>query len=315
MDRIRAQAVERLLGKHRNLFPFSVKTRRGIGTPVAMLAALSGGGAYPARAEPLWPNSRRAKPPQIHSPNSSLMLRFGVPIFWINAVMMQESGGDVRARLTGGRWASCRSCLMPRPVRGPAMAWASILLTRATTFLLASRTCGRPLQAVWVSGSLQYRPKRYEEYLATGRALPTETQLYVTIPAPMIGGTPVEGTLTIARRAIPWQEAAPFVARGSRGSLAGSFSPFPPIDRASGCRSLAGELAQQPRAAGLFVEQAQGGRNIATRRQQCLFCQCDENASETRASAESIHGLRPVIDVHRVVQGKANRPVRLLLAS
>ena len=31
-------------------------------------------------------------------------------------------------------------------------------------------------------------PKRYEEYLATGRALPTETQLYVPIAAPMIAG-------------------------------------------------------------------------------------------------------------------------------
>ena len=38
MDRIRAQAVERLLDKLRNLFPFSAKTRQGIGRPVAMLA-------------------------------------------------------------------------------------------------------------------------------------------------------------------------------------------------------------------------------------------------------------------------------------
>ena len=41
MDRIRAQAVERLLDKLRNRFPFSAKTRQGIGLPVAMLAALA----------------------------------------------------------------------------------------------------------------------------------------------------------------------------------------------------------------------------------------------------------------------------------
>jgi hypothetical protein len=105
-------------------------------------------------------------------------------------------------------------------------------------------------------------PKRYEEYLATGRALPTEMQLYVTIPAPMIGGTPVEGTLVIARRAIPWQEAAPFAARGCPGSPAGSFSPFPPIDRATAGRSLASELALQPRVAGLFVGRASAGRSL-----------------------------------------------------
>jgi hypothetical protein len=53
MDRIRAPAVEHLLDKRRNLFPFSAKTRRRIGRPVAMLAMvllrlLSAGGAYPA---------------------------------------------------------------------------------------------------------------------------------------------------------------------------------------------------------------------------------------------------------------------------
>jgi hypothetical protein len=41
MDRIRAQAVERLLDKHRNLFPFLAEARRGIGRPFAMLAVLA----------------------------------------------------------------------------------------------------------------------------------------------------------------------------------------------------------------------------------------------------------------------------------
>ena len=109
MDRIRAQAVERLLDKHRNLFPFSAKTRRGIGRPVAMLAMvlplLSGGGAYPARAEPFV--AEQSKSEAAADPFAKFVAEaaqwFGVPILWINAVMMQESGGDVRARLTGGR--------------------------------------------------------------------------------------------------------------------------------------------------------------------------------------------------------------------
>ena len=152
--------------------------------------------------------------------------------------------------------------------------------------------------------------------MATGRALPTETQLYVTKPAPMIGGTPVEGTLAIARRAITWQEAAPIAARGF---------PVRRRDRSHHFRqSIALQLAAPLPASlqwrpgqrdCLSAEQAQGGRKNASRRQQCLFCQCDETASETRASGESYHGLRPVIGVYRVVPGKANRPVRLLLAS
>src|SRR5262249_14577053 len=105
-------------------------------------------------------------------------------------------------------------------------------------------------------------PKRYEEYLATGRELPSETQLYVAILAPMIGETQGGGTLAITRRAIPWQEAALFTARGPRGSSAGLLSPLPSSDRASAGRSIAGEFALQPRAEGLFI-----GRTSAARSQ------------------------------------------------
>jgi soluble lytic murein transglycosylase-like protein len=86
------------------------------------------------------------------------------------------------------------------------MAWASILLTRdniragvAHLREMHDRYGPSGFLAAYNAG-----PKRFEEYLATGRALPSEKQLYVTIPAPMIGGTPFEGTLAIARRAIPW---------------------------------------------------------------------------------------------------------------
>ncbi len=173
------------------------------------------------------------------------------------------AGKRWRCARASHRWAMGLMQSMPMP-GGPAMVWASILLTPATTFVLALRTCGRCSTATGPSGFLaayNAGPKGYEEYLATGRAPPSETQLYVTIPAPTIGRTQVEGTLAIARRPIPWQEAAPVAARSSRGSPAGSFSPFPPIDRATAGRSLAGELALQPRAAGLFVGRASAGRS------------------------------------------------------
>jgi hypothetical protein len=116
-----------------------------VGQSRCWLPLLSGGGAYPARAEPFVAEQSQSE--AAADPFAKFVAEaaqwFGVPILWINAVMVQESGGDVRALLTGGRWASCRLCLMPGPVRGPAMAWASILLTPATTFLLALRTCGR----------------------------------------------------------------------------------------------------------------------------------------------------------------------------
>jgi hypothetical protein len=102
-------------------------------------------------------------------------------------------------------------------------------------------------------------PRRYEEYLTTGRELPPETQLYVVVLVPMISSTQVGGTLTIARHAIPWQEAALFAARGPCGSSVGSLSPLAPSDRASVGRSLASETALYPQAEGLFVRRASAG--------------------------------------------------------
>ena len=73
-----AQPVERLLDKHRNLFPYSAKTRRGIGRPdQCWLPLLSGGGACPDRAEPFVVEQSQSEAAAIHSPNSSLRLRSG----------------------------------------------------------------------------------------------------------------------------------------------------------------------------------------------------------------------------------------------
>jgi hypothetical protein len=184
--------------------------------------------------------------------------------------------------------------------------------------LLALRTCGRCTTATGRLGfpaAYNAGPKRYEEYLATGRALPTETQLYVTIPASMIGGTPVEGTLAIARRAIPWQEAAPFATRGSRSSPGGVVLTI------SANRSRYSWPLPCRRAC-----TAAPGSGIVCRpskRRAVAIMRCVGNSASSASATKPpvrrgrqgspIHG--PVVGVHRVVQGKANRPVRLLLAS
>jgi hypothetical protein len=156
-------------------------------------------------------------------------------------------------------------------------------------------------------------PKRYEEYLATGRALPTETQLYVTIPAPMIGGTPVEGTLAIDPLA------------GSSAICRAWFSQFDGgiVFTISANRSRYSGPLPCRRAC-----TAAPGRGIvcrpSKRRAVAIMRRVGNSASSASATkppvrrgrqGRPIHGLRPVIGVHRVVQGKANRPVRLLLAS
>jgi soluble lytic murein transglycosylase-like protein len=271
MHRVRARTADCLSARHLNLAPFPVTVRRrirGMGAVlvVALLPSLITGVACRACAEPFvanQPQNEAAADPFADFVAEAAQ-RFGMPISWINAVMTLESGGDVRAVSPAGAmglmqimpntWADLRSRYDlggdPFDPRDNILAGAAYLREMHDRY-------GSPgFLAAYNAG-----PQRYDEYLATGRELPSETQLYVAILAPMIGETQVGGALAITRRAIPWQEAGLFAARDPRRSPAGSLSLLPSSDHASGGRSLAGEFALKPRAEGLFVGRANAGRS------------------------------------------------------
>jgi hypothetical protein len=258
--------------RHLNLAPFPVMNRRGVGRLGAVLAmillpSLTAAVVCPAHAEPFVRNQskREAAADPFADFVAEAAQRFGVPIPWINAVMMLESGRSVRAVSPAGAmglmqvmpdtWADLRSRhgfgVDPFDPRDNILAGAAYLREMHDRY-------GSPgFLAAYNAG-----PQRYEEYLATGRELPSETQLYVAMPSSLIGETQGGGTRDITRRAIPWQEAALFAARKPGGSPAASSSPLPPSDRASVGHSPAGKFALQPQAEGLFV-----GRTSAARSQ------------------------------------------------
>ncbi|WP_244561176.1 lytic transglycosylase domain-containing protein [Bradyrhizobium canariense] len=99
-------------------------------------------------------------------------------------------------------------------------------------------------------------PRRYEEHLATGRALPDETQIYIARLAPLIGIEQRNSSGSGARRFATWQQAPVLVER--------SESLFPDGNSASGVRTTnsskaapkAGTTALVPRAMGLFVRRS-----------------------------------------------------------
>jgi hypothetical protein len=100
----RLKTADSLFGKHRDLFPFPVKTRLGVGRPVsvmaiALLLSLTSGVVYSRQAEPGVAVQLKREPAA--NPFADFVAeaarRFGVPALWINAVMMVESGGEVRA--------------------------------------------------------------------------------------------------------------------------------------------------------------------------------------------------------------------------
>jgi hypothetical protein len=122
--------------------------------------------------------------------------------------------------------------------------------------------------------------------LETGRELPTGTQLYVAVLAPMIGVAQVDGTVAIARRAVAWRESPLFAAHGQEGSSA---RPSRHV------RFLTAPLLVILLTTSLHWPLAL----LATSGSQNL----------------PIHGLRPVIGALRVALSNGNSPVRPLLAS
>ena len=264
----RLKTAEPLFGKHRDLFLFPVKARLGVGRPVsvmaiALLLSLTSGVVYSAQAEP--GVAVQSKRESAANPFADFVAeaaqRFGIPRVWINAVMMEESGGEVRAvspqgamglmQIMPDTWDDLRSRhglgTDPFDPRDNILAGAAYLREMHDRY-------GSPgFLAAYNAG-----PKRYEAYLTMARALPTETQLYVAILAPMIGAPPVGGIVAIARRDTPWQESALFAARHP-GGVSAEFSPLAPSDRASVGQSAAGQFVLQPRPDGLFVNRSSAG--------------------------------------------------------
>ena len=139
--------------------------------------------------------------------------RFGIPEHWIVAVLRTESAGDVRAVSSAGAmglmqvmpdtWAALR--IRHRLGRDPYDPRDNILAGTAYLREMFDRYGNvAAMLAAYNAG-----PGRYDEYLATGRALPSETRAYVAALAQVLGGE--------ASPAAPpppdWREAPLFVPR------------------------------------------------------------------------------------------------------
>ncbi|MGY4447703.1 hypothetical protein ACVWZR_002363 [Bradyrhizobium sp. i1.3.1] len=107
-------------------------------------------------------------------------------------------------------------------------------------------------------------PKRYEEHLATGRALPDETRIYIARLASLIGIEQRNSGGSGARRFATWQQA-PILVEGSE-------SLFPDGNSASGVRTMnsskaapnAATTALVPRATGPFVRRSDGTKTAVS---------------------------------------------------
>ncbi|OSI74421.1 murein transglycosylase [Bradyrhizobium canariense] len=185
--------------------------------------------------------------------------RFAIPERWIRAVMLAESGGN--AHSISPRGALGLMQIMPatwvelsvRYVLGidPFDPHENIMAGAAYLREMLDRFGAAGFLAAYNAG-----PRRYEEHLATGRALPDETQIYIATLAPLIGIEQRNSGGPAARRFAAWQQAPLLVERSK--SLSAD------TESASGIRSMnsskaaprAGATALVPRATGLFVRRS-----------------------------------------------------------
>jgi soluble lytic murein transglycosylase-like protein len=168
--------------------------------------------------------------------------RFSVPPFWIRAVMRVESLDDPLARSPKGAmglmqimpdtWSELRS----RYGLGadPYDAHDNIMAGAAYLREMYDRYGERGFLAAYNAG-----PSRYEDHLATGRPLPSETLLYMAAVASPVGARGDGAGAAAAVLAASWTTAPLFVTRLPVGS-----SQSRPTSSAQMPKGLAGETAQ-----------------------------------------------------------------------
>lgn len=226
--------------------------RRVFLSAVVLAVVLSFGGSATAQSTPILAPSGHAS---AISSFAALVMeasqRFAIPAIWIEAIITAESTGDPHAlspkgamglmQLMPATWAAMRDRLDLGD--DPFDPRANILAGTAYLGDLHARYGSPGFLAAYNAG-----PVRYEEHLATGRPLPPETRVYLTVLAPMIEGQQAGGAVTlIARRS--WSAAPLFVVRTA------SADPLPsPVYRPD---SLSAML---PQADGLFARRAPSDR-------------------------------------------------------
>jgi Transglycosylase SLT domain len=190
--------------------------------------------------------------------------RFAVPEHWIRSVMRVESAGDLRARSRKGAMGLMQ--IMPQ-------TWSELrarydlgadpfdprdnILAGAAYIRELYQRYGTPgFLAAYNSG-----PARYESHLATGRSLPDETQEYVAILAPMIGGKRVNGKIVAVAESLTLARSALFVVRSARSYSDSRPSPGARPDRPSNGRPVVDLSALVPQSGNLFVRHAGEARS------------------------------------------------------
>jgi hypothetical protein len=200
----------------------AVACLRSLGEIVCLAAMLASSTLPPGSTVHAESTLRVAKPTANHAIGrfdafiAEASRRFDVPIPWIRAVMHVESVGDVRARSPKGAMGLMQ--IMPETyaaLRARYALGANPYDPRDN--ILAGAACLRELHdrygAPGFLAAYNAGPGRYEEHLRTGRPLPLETQRYVAMLAPIVGGGQMDDRPTVVADVGAWLHSLLFPAR------------------------------------------------------------------------------------------------------
>lgn len=222
----------------------------------AVIAAL----AAPASAEP--PPERDNAVAASSDPWAACIAgaarRFAIPERWIRAVMVVESVNDPAALSPKGAIGLMQ--VMPatwdelRAKHGfgddPWQPCDNILA--GTAYLREMHDRYGAIDAMLAAYNAG--PGRYDEHLASGRALPTETVDYVAKLAPMIDGTAPIRRMVRSPSSPAWSRAPLFVARSTDHDHGDTDNSLPPSGRPSDAPAIVDLSALAQPSDGLFVE-------------------------------------------------------------
>lgn len=252
--------------------PLNLRLRAAFLTAAALLAALPIGQA-PALAQETNPPPALSPVTNPYAPHIAYAARrFGIPETWIWAVMRVESAGNALAvsragamglmQIMPGTWAQLRARYGfgsdPFDVRDNIMAGAAYLREMHDRYGNASA-----MLAAYNAG-----PGRYDDHLARGRPLPTETVAYLA----RLGS--VTGTASIVEVAVvappdrfAWRHSALFVRSSeatSEADLARPENEIAAADIAQAAPAVGNSSPPSPPTAtpidSIFVPRAGAGR-------------------------------------------------------
>jgi hypothetical protein len=189
--------------------------------------------------------------------------RFNIPGTWIRAVMRVESAGDVRAVSPKGAMGLMQivsktyAGLRARDHLGSEAYNPRDNILAGTAYLreMFDRYGSPGFLAAYNAG-----PARYNEHLATGRPLPAETQTYVAMLSPMIGGRQFDDRTVGSFDLVAWARATLFATRAETPPNAELPAAKVQPDRSPGILRIVDPSALSPRSEGLLVHLASGDR-------------------------------------------------------